>query len=216
MIFCRSVAPRYSPQLSPQVLVERTLKLSLLLGQAAAQASIGVYIRVLSEYYQLQSPAKDKRVGDPGTVSIVWGRRARWIHESARGLANMDNLKVILVRPGILYGGMAIAGSEYVLLLASQLCWTDACSRSTVIPRVLVGELYKFQQKKLEFLQVAHTMTILLRVADSCATPSRWSEALAQNTLHSTDFCRALLAAAAYALPLSRSVGCLCAQSILL
>lgn len=32
-----------------------------------------------------------------------------------------------------------------------------------------------------------------------------WSESLLQNTLHATDFCRALLSIAAYALPLSRT-----------
>lgn len=66
--------------------IERTLRLALLLGQAAVQHHAGVYVRALSTLYQLPGGKKGK-VGEGEAGAEPWGVRAKWFHEAARGLA---------------------------------------------------------------------------------------------------------------------------------
>lgn len=71
-----------------QVYIERTLTLALLLGKSAADAGVGVYLRMLSSQYRTKD---DDTVGALGSKGAEpWGTRASWHHEAARGLSKVD------------------------------------------------------------------------------------------------------------------------------
>ncbi|KAK4698968.1 hypothetical protein P7C70_g7303, partial [Phenoliferia sp. Uapishka_3] len=143
-------------ELPEAVHVERTLRLALLLGQTAVANNVGVYLRGISTLYKLAGGKKGK-VGGTDGVSEPWGVRAGWYHEAARGLAQIKGLRLILLRPGLMYGPFTLTG---------------------ITPRCLIGEVYKYEGEKLEFL---------------------WAESLAQNTVHAHDFSSAAVAIAAWA-----------------
>ncbi|KAM0754794.1 hypothetical protein T439DRAFT_321839 [Meredithblackwellia eburnea MCA 4105] len=148
-------------ELKDAVHIERTLKLALLLGQSAVEHCAGVYLRSLAGLYKVAGGKKGK-VGDEGIVSEPWGTKASWHHEAARGLAQIKGLKLVLLRPAIVYGPFTVSG---------------------ITPRVLIGEVYKYEGEKLEFL---------------------WAEGLAQNTIHSEDAASAAVAVAVWASSKSR------------
>ncbi|BGP38313.1 hypothetical protein JCM10450v2_002259 [Rhodotorula kratochvilovae] len=115
----------------PEVVhLERTLRLALLLGASAVAHKAGVYVRALSPFYRLEGDKKG-RVGAEGTTATPWGTMASWHHEAARGLAKMDGLNLVLVRPALFYGPYTLTG---------------------ITPRMLIAEVYKYQGEKLEFL----------------------------------------------------------------
>ncbi|KAM0788503.1 hypothetical protein ACM66B_001634 [Microbotryomycetes sp. NB124-2] len=115
-------------ELTDGVHVERTLKLALALGQTAKDSKVGIYVRVLPCQYKTSR----SRVGAEESGAIEpWGVRAQWHQEAARGLAKIDNLNLVCLRPAYFYGPATLTG---------------------LTPRALIGELYKFRHEKLEFL----------------------------------------------------------------
>ncbi|GJN87141.1 hypothetical protein Rhopal_000086-T1 [Rhodotorula paludigena] len=156
---------------APEVVhVERTLRLALLLGQSAVKHKVGAYVRALPSFYRLVKDKKGK-VGAEGEAAAPWGVMSSWHHEAARGLANMEGLNLVLVRPALLYGPFTVTG---------------------ITPRALIGEVYKFQNEKLEFL---------------------WSESLPHNTVHAHDYASALVHSAAWAVSLGSRAAVLAAHS---
>ncbi|BGP14227.1 hypothetical protein JCM10213_005882 [Rhodosporidiobolus nylandii] len=143
----------------PEVVhLERTLRLALLLGQDAVKHKVGAYLRLLQPFYKLKEEKKGGKVGAKGAAPAEpWGTMAGWWHEAARGLAKMDGLNLVLLRPALFYGPFTVTG---------------------MTPRVLIGEVYRFQKEKMEFL---------------------WAESLPQNTIHATDFASACLSAVSWA-----------------
>ncbi|GAA6064749.1 hypothetical protein JCM10212_001601 [Sporobolomyces blumeae] len=156
--------------------VERTLRLALLLGETAVAANVKAYVRVLPSFSKLKSDSEIKKglkVGSEGAGDVEpWGTLSTWHHEAARGLAKMEGLNLVLVRPALFYGNYTVTGFT---------------------PRALIGEVYKFEDEKMEFL---------------------WSESLASNTCHIDDFCAALVAAAAWAQSLGSRSSILSAYSV--
>jgi len=86
--------------------VERTLRLALLLGEAAVKAKVGAYIRTLPTFSKLKSDSEAKKglkVGSEGAGDAEpWGTLSKWHHEAARGLAKLDgwvaSISVLLFR----------------------------------------------------------------------------------------------------------------------
>ncbi|BGP23139.1 hypothetical protein JCM10295v2_002033 [Rhodotorula toruloides] len=150
--------------------VERTLQLALLLGAAAVKHKVGAYVRGMPCFYRLRDDKKGK-VGDEGTVSEPWGTMTSWHHEAARGLAKLEDLNLVLVRRAVMYGPFTVTG---------------------LTPRVLIGEVYKFENEKLEFL---------------------WAESLAQNTIHASDYASTLVKSASWACSLGSRAAILAAHS---
>ncbi|GAA5913592.1 hypothetical protein JCM6882_001695 [Rhodosporidiobolus microsporus] len=144
---------------APEIVhLERTLRLALLLGRSAVAHKVGSYVRLLQPFYKLKDEKKGVKVGDKAAgVSEPWGTLAGWWHEAARGLAKIEGLNLALIRPALFYGPYTLSG---------------------LTPRALIGEVYRFQNEKLEFL---------------------WAESLPQNTIHSADFASACVSAAAWA-----------------
>jgi hypothetical protein len=82
------------PLLLTQVHLERTLRLSLLLGSAAVAHKAGVYVRTLQPFYKLSKDEVKKglKVGSKEAKSEAepWGTLAGWWHEAGRGLAKIE------------------------------------------------------------------------------------------------------------------------------
>ncbi|GAA6023992.1 hypothetical protein JCM11491_002873 [Sporobolomyces phaffii] len=156
--------------------VDRTLRLALLLGKAAVTAKVGVYVRAMPSFSKLKADSEIKKglkVGSEGAGDAEpWGTLSKWHHEAARSLAKLDALNLILLRPAIFYGDYTVTGFT---------------------PRALIGEVYKFESEKMDFL---------------------WSESLACNTCHIDDFASALVAAAAWGLSLGSRASILGAYSV--
>ncbi|GAA5840634.1 hypothetical protein JCM11251_004173 [Rhodosporidiobolus azoricus] len=153
------------------VQLERTVRLALLLGQTAVAHKVGSYVRLLQPFYKPREEKKGVKVGDKGVVAEPWGTLAGWWHEAARGLAKMDDLNLVLLRPALFYGPYTLTG---------------------LTPRTLIGEVYRFQNEKLEFL---------------------WAESLPQNTIHAADFASACFSAASWAHKLGSRSSILAAHS---
>lgn len=133
------------------VYCERTMRLAIMLAHDAVKFRVKAYLRCLSPFYKVKDgEKKSSKVGQEGVESEPWGRKAEWLHEAARAIALIDGLPLILVRPALFYGPYTITG---------------------VTPRVLIGECYRHQGEKLEFL---------------------WSDSLPQHTIHSHDFSSAI------------------------
>ncbi|GAA6021893.1 hypothetical protein JCM10207_004536 [Rhodosporidiobolus poonsookiae] len=111
---------------------ERTVRLALCLGQSAVKHRARAYVRLVQPFYKLRDAKKDARVGEEGAgVAGPWGRLAGWWHEAARGLANMEDLPLVLLRPSLLYGPATLSG---------------------LTPRLLLGELYLHASEQMDFL----------------------------------------------------------------
>ena len=113
--------------------VERTLKLAIQLGRAAVVHKVGVYARMISPFYRIPGDKKAQvsAVGLDAAPAEPWGVKASMHHESARALALVDGLNLVLLRPGLMYGDYTVTG---------------------ITPRLLIAEVYKFLGEKLEFL----------------------------------------------------------------
>lgn len=74
--------------------VDRTLRLALLLGEAAVNAKVGAYVRALPSFSKLKSDSENKKglkVGSEGAGDVEpWGTLSKWHHEAARGLAKIQ------------------------------------------------------------------------------------------------------------------------------
>lgn len=110
--------------------LERTLRLAIALGATAAENKVGCYVRRISTCYR---PAKDQKgkVGASGVVAEPWGKLTHWHHEAVRALTSFQALKLVFVRPALLYGAFVVTG---------------------VTPRLAVGEVYKYEGEKLDLL----------------------------------------------------------------
>ncbi|GAA5976563.1 hypothetical protein JCM10908_005549 [Rhodotorula pacifica] len=142
--------------------MERTLRLASALGNAAREHKVGAYIRRLPTCYRAGKEQKG-RVGASGVVAEPWGKLAAWHHEAARALASIEGLKLVLVRPGLLYGPFVVSG---------------------VTPRLAVGEVYRHEGEKLDLLwsedlaqntvHAADFASALVKTAQwACSQPSR-------------------------------------------
>ncbi|KAH8915397.1 hypothetical protein BT69DRAFT_1310345 [Atractiella rhizophila] len=137
--------------------VERIVHLARHLGQAALEAG-GPKVYTLTR--------------NAGRIGESYGMRLRgvWLHylgvllsfssvastcgDSDRRIAEMSRLNLILVRPAIIYGPYIVGG---------------------LTPRLLIGEVYKYLNEKMDFL---------------------WEPSLRMHTVHSLDFGGAVLALA--------------------
>ncbi|GAA5834684.1 hypothetical protein JCM9279_007081 [Rhodotorula babjevae] len=131
--------------------IERTLRLALLLGQSAVAHHAGVYIRTLTPFYRVEGDDKKGRVGGAGASEVgaaPWGTMASWHHEAARGLASIDGLNLVLMRPALLYGPHTVTG---------------------ITPRCLIAEVYKFEGEKLDFLWSEHLAQHTVHARDFAA-----------------------------------------------
>lgn len=90
----RVLSPVLTRVRPPQVHVDRTLRLALLLGAAAVQAKVGAYVRLLPSFSKLKSDSEIKKglkVGSDGAGDAEpWGTLSKWHHEAARGLAKLE------------------------------------------------------------------------------------------------------------------------------
>ncbi|GAA6049005.1 hypothetical protein JCM3770_005435 [Rhodotorula araucariae] len=133
----------------PEVVhLERTLRLALLLGRSAVAHNVGVYVRALTPFYRLDGGDKQGKVGAEGSTAVPWGTMASWHHEAARGLAKMEGLNLVLVRPALFYGMYTLTG---------------------ITPRALIAEVYKYQGEKLEFLWSESLALNTIHAADFAA-----------------------------------------------
>ncbi|GAA5902675.1 hypothetical protein JCM8208_007038 [Rhodotorula glutinis] len=137
---------------APEIVhIERTLRLALLLGQSAVTHHAGVYVRTLTPFYRIDGDDKKARVGGPGASeagAMPWGTMASWHHEAARGLASIDGLNLVLMRPALFYGPYTLTG---------------------ITPRCLIAEVYKFEGEKLDFLWSEHLAQHTIHARDFAA-----------------------------------------------
>ncbi|GAA5934128.1 uncharacterized protein JCM15063_000562 [Sporobolomyces koalae] len=131
--------------------VDRTLRLALLLGQAAIDGRVGAYVRTLPSFYKLKSDESKKglkvgseRAGD----AEPWGTLSRWWHEAARGLAKLEALPLVVVRPAVFYGDYTVTGFT---------------------PRALIGEVYRFENEPMAFLWSENLACNTCHIADFAA-----------------------------------------------
>ncbi|ORY74263.1 hypothetical protein BCR35DRAFT_293345 [Leucosporidium creatinivorum] len=140
--------------------IERTLRLALLLGKSAVDFKVGAYVRLLATQYKLAGDKKGK-VGEQGEGSAEpWGVRAGWLHESARGLAKIEGLNLVLLRPATFYGDYTVTG---------------------LTPRVLIGEVYRYLGEKLEFLWKESTAVNTIHSIDFSSAAVAIAEWAAKN-----------------------------------
>ncbi|KAH8921458.1 hypothetical protein BT69DRAFT_1372399 [Atractiella rhizophila] len=137
--------------------VERIVHLARHLGQAALEAGgPKVYVRPITYYYRWKGASFS--IPSPTLLedsdAECWSDRGKLWHEAARGLAAIPRLNLILVRPAIIYGPYIVGG---------------------LTPRLLIGEVYKYLNEKMDFL---------------------WEPSLRMHTVHSLDFGGAVLALA--------------------
>lgn len=109
--------------------LERTLKLSLSLGILAASNKVSSYTKLLTPFYKNSNNKKGKQVGDGEAgegEEECWGIVSKLLNESVRGLSLIEGLNLIVIRPGIIYGGVTLEGSELLSLL---LCVASGVER---------------------------------------------------------------------------------------
>ncbi|BGP54212.1 hypothetical protein JCM8202v2_001789 [Rhodotorula sphaerocarpa] len=135
---------------------ERTLRFAASLGASAVKHAAGSYVRVLGSCYRSRTPSANE-AGEKENVYEPWGGQSSWRHEAARALATLEGLKLVLIRPGLLYGAATVTG---------------------ITPRLAVGQVYHYEQEKLDLL---------------------WTGDLAQDTVHAEDLAAAMVHAARWA-----------------
>lgn len=112
------------------------MKLALLLGQTAAQSNVGIYIRTLSSFYKVVKGSKKDQVKEGEEEKVeCWGGNAAWRHEAARGLAKMEGLNFVAVRPGLLYGDWTLSGCELTFIFALTYTLIEHRKRILILNR---------------------------------------------------------------------------------
>ncbi|GAA6042678.1 hypothetical protein JCM8097_003740 [Rhodosporidiobolus ruineniae] len=147
---------------APEIVhIERTVRLALLLGRDAVKHKAGAYLRTLQPFYKLKDEKKGAKVGTPGAGDAEpWGTLAGWWHEAARGLAKLEGLNLVLLRPALFYGPYTVTG---------------------MTPRCLIAEVYKFQNEKMEFLWAESLAQNTIHAADfaaACLSAVSWAAKL--------------------------------------
>jgi len=119
--------------------------------EAARRGTVKAYVRLTWGFYDGASDPlhKEDEVLEPDGV------RGMWWHETLRALAGIPNLPLVIIRAGIPYG--------------------PYCSYGVVTQRILIGEVYRYKQRKMRYL---------------------WSPQLRLNTVHTDDIAGACWMAA--------------------
>ncbi|KAH8117226.1 hypothetical protein DFH11DRAFT_1573837 [Phellopilus nigrolimitatus] len=82
------------------VQIQQTVNISRLLGEEAARRGVKAYVRVTQPFYD--TPEKGSH--DEKESVKPAGVRGVWWHETLRVLADIENLNLVILRPGLVYG----------------------------------------------------------------------------------------------------------------
>jgi hypothetical protein len=80
--------------------INTTCNVARMLGQEAAKRKVKAYVRVTLPFYETSSKGSHDEKEDPkpdGTIGIWW-------HETLRMLASVEDLNLVILRPGFVYG----------------------------------------------------------------------------------------------------------------
>ncbi|KAL5511744.1 hypothetical protein ACEPAH_4962 [Sanghuangporus vaninii] len=85
---------------SDVIQIGQTLNIARLLGEEAARRDVKAYVRVTQSFYE----TPEKGTHDEKESIKPSGIRGVWWHETLRVLANIENLNLVILRPGLVYG----------------------------------------------------------------------------------------------------------------
>ncbi|KAG0142696.1 hypothetical protein CROQUDRAFT_673380 [Cronartium quercuum f. sp. fusiforme G11] len=125
--------------------IERTARLLPELAKLGQSLGVKAYVRELPPLYKSDNK-KPIKEGEGKPFSL----RSKWIHEGVRAMAALPDLNLVIARPALLYGPYAVDGYA---------------------PRLLIGEIYKYIDERMEHL---------------------WSADLRLHTIHSHDLANGL------------------------
>ncbi|THH10269.1 hypothetical protein EW145_g1430 [Phellinidium pouzarii] len=82
------------------VQIQQTVNIARLVGEEAARREVKAYVRVTQAFYETSEKGThtEKESVKPSGIRGVW-----W-HETLRVLANIENLNLVILRPGLVYG----------------------------------------------------------------------------------------------------------------
>ncbi|KAF8580694.1 hypothetical protein K439DRAFT_1648132 [Ramaria rubella] len=87
--------------------IEQTALPAYLLGREASKRNVKAYVRITTPFYQT---SLDKTVHDESEVIKPVDPVGTWYHEALRILANFQDLNLVIIRPGLVYGPWIISG----------------------------------------------------------------------------------------------------------
>ncbi|KAI5124324.1 hypothetical protein M0805_008931 [Coniferiporia weirii] len=82
------------------VQIQQTVNVARLLGEEAARRDIKAYVRITHPFYE----TSEKGQHDEKASVKPAGIRGVWWHETLRVLAAIENLNLVILRPGLVYG----------------------------------------------------------------------------------------------------------------
>ncbi|EJD05728.1 uncharacterized protein FOMMEDRAFT_139088 [Fomitiporia mediterranea MF3/22] len=80
--------------------ISQTVNIARLVGEEAARRNVKAYVRVTHPFYD----TPEKGIHDEKESIKPSGIRGVWWHETLRVLANIENLNLVILRPGLVYG----------------------------------------------------------------------------------------------------------------
>jgi hypothetical protein len=89
--------------LSAEVQISQTLKVSSLIANEAAKRQIKAYLRFLPSFYKTADPNAKYVEQDPEGWKPM-GTRGVWWHETIRTIGSIPNLPLVVLRLGMIYG----------------------------------------------------------------------------------------------------------------
>lgn len=81
--------------------IEQTAVPAYLLGREASKRKVKAYVRITAPYYQT---SLDKTAHDESDVIKPSDPIGTWYHEALRILASFEDLNLVIIRPGLVYG----------------------------------------------------------------------------------------------------------------
>ncbi|KZO99380.1 hypothetical protein CALVIDRAFT_379332 [Calocera viscosa TUFC12733] len=129
--------------------------------EAARRGNVKAYVRLTFGFYHSSSDHlhREDEILEPDGV------RGMWWHETLRSLAGIPNLPLVIIRAGIPYG--------------------PYCSYGVVTQRILLGEVYRYKQRKMRYiwspqlrLNTVHTDDI----SGACWEAAMWMTRVGRNT----------------------------------
>ncbi|KAF8522110.1 NAD-P-binding protein [Hysterangium stoloniferum] len=87
--------------------IEQTAIPAFLIGQEAQRRKVRAYVRITQPYYQT---SLEKTAHPESDVIKPSDPVGTWYHEALRILANFQDLNLVIIRPGLIYGPWVISG----------------------------------------------------------------------------------------------------------
>jgi hypothetical protein len=109
--------------------IDHTVKLARLVGLEAAKRKVAAYVRISCAFYETSI---EKKIASEKAELKPVSVRGKWWHEMLRSLAAIEDLNLVILRFGSVYGPFVNWG--------------------LITPRIVLGQVYKFTGEEMKFL----------------------------------------------------------------